>query len=236
MNSDMKKVLEEAFAAPEPKRKKEFLKKTGQPPIGTFSFMKLQISYIRKRVWFVSVLVLVLAIASDDFVGKDGIWVMSAMMPFIALCMITESARSETYGMAELELASRFSLKSIMLARLGIIGIAHLAVFCILIPFARKSTLIPCVQLGIYLLVPYLLTSILGLIAVRRVHGKEAIYICVGISVMVSYLNILIKESIPQLYEGKQLIWWVAVLIYLVIKVCSEYKKMIYRMEELTWN
>lgn len=236
MKAYMKRILEEAFSAPEPKRKKDFLKKTGQPQISTFSFLLSQISYIRKRVWVVSVLIAVLAITSIHHVGQDCIWVTSAMMPFIALCAVTENARSAMYCMAELEMASRFSLKSVILARLGAIGLLHAVLFCTVVPFVGKNALLSFVQVGVYLLVPYLLTSVLGLAAVRKVRGKETIYICMGISVMVSYLNLLVREIIPGLYEKKQFIWWCIFAICLFIKAWSEYKKAIYQSEEMVWN
>ena len=74
-----------------------------------------------------------------DYIGKDSVWVISSMLPLIALCAVTESARSKTYGMAELEQASRFSLKSVMLARMGIMSFLHFIIFITLIPFVGKK-------------------------------------------------------------------------------------------------
>lgn len=242
MKPDVKKVLEEAFAAPEPKRKKEFLEKIEVPQISSFSFILLQIAYIRKRVLLVSVLLLFLAVRSVDFAEQDCIWVISALMPFLALCVVTESARSETYGMTELEMASRFSLKSIVLARLGAIGLLHFMILCLLVPFAVKAFPVSHAQISIYLrtsvylTVPYLLTSIWGLWVVRKLSGKEAIYSCMGIAVMVSCLNFVIRGNFPMVYEEKQFIWWILIVCYLFIKAGKEYKKMIYQTEELSWN
>lgn len=236
MKSDMKSVLEEAFAAPETKHKKEFLQNAAQPQISTFGFMRLQASYIRKRVWLVSVLILVMAVMSAGNVGKDSIAVISAMIPFIALCAVAESARSEVYCMVELEMASRFSLRSVMLARLGTIGLFHFLILCVLIPLVGKSALLPFAQVGVYLSIPYLLTSILGLVAVRKMHGKEAIYLCMGISVVLSFFNLTLKEQIPGVYEGRMFLWWCITGIYLAAKAWSEYKKAIFQTEELVWS
>lgn len=236
MNYDYKTILQEAFTAPPPKRKVEFLKNRKQAPISTASFLKMQIFYIRKRVWMISVLVFVFAALGVEFVEQDCLWVAAALMPFIALCAITESARSVTYGMAELEMTSRFSLKSVLLARLGAIGLIHAVILCLLIPLVGNRGTIPLTQIGVYCLVPYLLTSVFGFMAVRKVHGKEAIYICMGIAVIVSYLNFIIKEILPQVYEQKQFVWWVAAMIYLSAKALKEYKKAFYKTEELAWN
>ena len=194
MRHDIKRILDGSFAAPEPKRKEEFLRDIGRTPISTFAFMKLQISYIRKRVWILSVIVMMLAIVSKKYVGADCIWVISAMMPFVAISMVSENNRSEIYGMAELEQTSRFSLKSVMYARLVIVGISHLILLSFIIPFVGNGILMPHMQIGIYILVPYLLASTLGLSAVRRNRGKENSYYCFGISCMVSCLQIIVRE------------------------------------------
>lgn len=236
MKRDMKIMLREAFEAPAPERKKEFVRKLGKPRISTFSFMLLQISYIRKRVWAASAGVLVFAVICASQIGRQAIWGISAMMPFIALCAVAENARSATYQMAELEIASRFSMKSIILARMGIIGFLHLAILCAITLFAGKSALIPFWQAGIYLLAPYLLATVAELAAVRKIHGKEGLYTCMGISVMVSGLNLTAKFSYPQIYGEKQIIWWVLLLVFLAINLGKEYKRTIEQAEELVWN
>ena len=53
---------------------------------------------------------------------KDVLWIISALIPFIAMSILTENARSGIYLMAELEMAARFSLKSVILARMEILG------------------------------------------------------------------------------------------------------------------
>ena len=236
MRNDIKQVLESSFAAPEPKRKEEFFREIGRTPISTFAFMKLQISYIRKRVWILSILVIMLSIASKKYVGTDCIWVISAMMPFVAVSMVSENNRSEIYGMAELEQSSRFSLKSVMYARLVVVGISHIMLLSFIIPFIGNGVLTPYVQIGIYILVPYLLASTLGLTAVRRNRGKETSYYCFGISCMVSCLQIIVREMIPQIYDGKWFLCWCAVFFYLLMRLCAEYKNMIYQAEDMLWN
>lgn len=243
---------EEAFMAPTPQKKKEFLEylqkenvyevniksqkaqsaHTANTPIGTVSFMLSQTAYIRKRVYLASLLILALAVMVADHMGTDSVWVVAAMMPFIALCMAAESARSETYGMAELEMASRFSIRSIMLARIGTIGLVHMVLLCILIPVISHSAFLSLIQTGIYLLVPYLAASVLELAAVRRHRGKEAISICMAISVMVSLLNTVVKELLTHLFGSKQFAIWLVLAVYLTGRTVLEYRRMIYQTEE----
>lgn len=233
MKPELKKALQEAYEAPEAKHKKEFLRKIEKPQMNTYSFMLQQVSYIRKRVWLLSIAVCVIALAGIGYVGENAIWMSASMMPFIALCAVTENARSVTFGMAELEMASRFSLKSIVLARAGIIGALHFVVFAILVPFIGKSSFIPFTRTGFYLLVPYLLSSVLGLFAVRKFKEIDATYLCMVTSAIVCVLNIALKSVIPEFYGERKFVWWVLVTIYLMYQTWKEYSQSISQTEEL---
>ena len=240
-------VWEEAFSAPTPQRKREFLEylqkekiqketvqmlHTKKSSINLASFLLSQIAYIRKRVYLASLLILILAVIAADYAGADSVWAVAAMMPFIALCMVSESARSETYGMAELEMASRFSIKSIMLARFGTLGFVHMILLCILISVVKQNALISFIHAGIYLLVPYLAASVLEFAAVRRFQGKEAMSACVVISVMIGLLNTILKELLLILFGSKQFVIWLVLAVYLTGRTVLEYRKMIYQTEE----
>lgn len=237
-----KDIWEEVFLAPAPQRKAEFLaylEKENSRRLNAYktsvsmgSFLLSQVPYIRKRVYLISLAVLAASVLAADYAGTDSIWYIAAMMPFVALCMVSESARSEIYGMAELEMASRFSIKSILLARFGTIGLVHMILLCILIPIVRYSTLLSFVRVGIYLLVPYLAASALEFAAVRRFRGKEAISVCMGISVMVSLSNYLLEGLFEFLFGAKHFIIWIILAVYLTGKVIQEYRNIMCRNEE----
>lgn len=236
MNKELKKALKKNFEAPAPQRKNKFLCDIQTPPINNFEFICLQARYIRKRTWGFSMLVFTVALIGAEYLEKDMLWCISAFMPLLALSVITESGRSTTYGMAEFELSTRFSLKSVVLARLGILGAANFILVCLLIPFACMDSKTTILQTGIYILFPYLLTTFLGLWVARMVHGKEAIYLCTGIAVCISAGNIMLYQSISILYKEQCLIWWIVALILLSIGTARECYQTIMQTEELTWN
>ena len=114
---------------------------------------------------------------------------ISAFVPFLALSVVAENSRSLRYGMEELELSSRFSLKAIVMARMGVIGLGNLMLLLILAAFVwRRSSLLTA---GVYLLLPYLLATFLNLMLVRKVSGKESIYSCLGITILASAASVL---------------------------------------------
>lgn len=236
MKPEIKKALQDIYEAPKPQHKKEFISSIQKPELNTYSFMMQQISYIRKRVWIISLAILVFAVMGTRYMQEDSVWIISSIMPFAALCAVTENVRSMTYGMVELEIAARFSHKSIVLARIGIIGIMHFGVFCIMIPFVGRGSLIPFTRTGLYLFVPYLISSTLGLWAVRRFQDIDATYVCMGTSLIVCLFNIILKNTIIGYYDEQKFIWWMIVGAYFFYKTWNEYRKTICQTEELTWN
>ena len=73
--------------------------------------------------------------------------------------------------MEELELATRFSLKSVLLARLCLVGSLHAVLLLCLTLLCRGTGAASFGRTVVYLLVPYLLTAYGGLWLSRRLRG-----------------------------------------------------------------
>lgn len=247
MKRDLKLAVKAAFEAPAPRKKEVFLKKINSSEyikqnrkITCVQFVGMQILYIRKWVWAVSFLIFAIALFGGCVIQKNVLWILSAMMPFLALTVVTEMIRSETYGMAELEMATRFSLKSIVLARMGILGLAHLILLFLIALTGPKSAAADgaatTLQMGVYLLVPYLLTDAGGLWLVRKIRGREAVYACFGLAVLIGMLPVLGYYVLGISYQIAKFGWWVATLLALCFALASEFGKNLKRTEEFTWN
>lgn len=233
MNKDIKKSIKQGFEAPAPKRKQEFLRRIPTPSISYFEFVCSQVSYIRKATWILSALIFAIALIGAGYLKKDMLLCISAFAPLLALSLVTESGRSEFYGMTEFELPARFSLKSVVLARLGILGVFNLILICSLIPFAfmnRDSTVL---QTGVYIICPYLLTTFLGLWTVRKVHGKEAFYVCAGIATSVCAAIVMVYQTVPVLYAEHSFFGWIVALIILFAGTTNQCYQTIKQTEEL---
>lgn len=236
MNKELKKALIKNFEAPAPIQKKEFLRSIPKPSIRMFEFIRTQSAYIRKWGWAISVLIFTVAFIGAEYLERDMLWCISASMPLLALSVLAESGRSETYGMAELELSTQFSLKSVVLARLLILGVANFALFCLLLPFAYRNNGVGIFQTSVYMACPYLLTAFGGLWAVRRIRGKEATYFCVGIAAGVCAGSLILHQSFPIIYTEQGFIWWLFAVIILGIGTTNQCYQMMKQTEELAWN
>ena len=236
MNKELKKALKEEFEAPAPTRKREFLRNMQAPHISYLKFVLLQASYIRKWIWVLSFFIFIIAVIGAGYMDKNMLWCISAFVPLLALSVITESGRSELYDMVEFEMSTRFSLKSVVLARLGILGLANFILIYLLIPFAFRNSQTTLFQTSVYIICPYLLTVFLGLWAVRKIRGKESLYLCAGIAICISIGIIMGSLSLPAFYEEYNFIWWIISLVIFSIGTAKQCYQIIKQTEELTWN
>ena len=185
MNGQLKRNIQKAFKTPEldEQKKAEFLKKVPQPPISMWQFILIQAAYLRKRTWVFSLLLLFPSVIGACHIGYETLWITSAIVPFLGLLAVAENNRSITYGMSEFELSTRFSLKSVVLARMSIFGVLDFIILACLVPLCWIGNNFSFIQTGTYIVVPYLLTVNLSLWVTRHIHSREAIYDCCCISV-----------------------------------------------------
>ena len=223
-----KELLEQAFSVPAPKKKRAFLRTLPKQEVGLGTLILSQAAYIREWSWAVSFLMFALVAFVAQMAEQDVVWILSAVMPFAALLLILEFAKSSAYGMSELEMSSRFSLRTILLARMVMLGAVQMLGLLLTVPMAGMTL----ISNGAYLLVPYLLTALSGLVAVRRIRGKEGLFVCGSISAFVCVLAPMLKYVVPMLYDQENRILWVFAVLLLLVGLVKEYRTTINHWEE----
>lgn len=236
MDQKMKQALKNAFQAPAPTRKAVFLKKYRRRELSRWDFLLTQAGYIRWWIWTVSVLLFggVLWLASGQ--DSETVWVAAAFTPFMALLIVMENGKSRFYGMEELELSCRMPLRTVVLARVIILGLFHLLLLGMLIPVMAAWGAVGLFQAGLYLLTPYLLTAAIGLEISRRVRGTEGLLACSAVAGLVCALEEVTKFSRHELYQTEAIPLWGAVLALTIAATALEFFKMMKETEELQWN
>lgn len=243
MNRKIKEELKEIYRAPAPLEKEKFLAKlvleTEEREAGRFvykDFFMSQICYMQKHNFVISLGLFVFTLMEFHNTNVDILWVLSAFVPFLALSAALESRRSVQYGMEELELASRFSMKSILLARLIILGIGNVFLLGGILPALLMAGREELLYSGFYILVPYLLTAFLSIHMVRKTRGTEGSYLCLVAAGLVSLGFIIMRNLFVQFYEmSNYWKWAVAVVVFLVL-TGREYKQLLKESEEYSWN
>ena len=238
MNNKLKRSIQKAFEPPKPdqKEKTRFLRTLPQPRISMFRFILVQATYMRKMTLVFSVLLLLPAVIGANYISENTLWIVSAFVPILGLLAVTEGNRSMMYGMSEFEMSTRFSLKSVVLARMSILGLINFAAIVILTPLCRIGNDFSLLQTGMYLLVPYLLTVNFSLWIARRVNGKETVYGCMCAAVIVSGINTGLHFVTDLVYQEIYIGWWIILSVFLLIELAHELHCTIKQTEEYTWN
>ena len=137
--------------------------------------------------------------------------------------------------MAELEYAARFSLRSVLLARMFLVGIAETAGLLIVIWVVRPWFSYSLIRVFLYMMVPYLVAALSGSVYERR-HRSDN---CRG-SIIICLLSSVFFTAVPyclsSLYEERYTVVWMAAFILLVLSLGTSVHSWICEMEEPVWN
>lgn len=228
--------LKQAFDVPKPTRKKAFLREIPIPQMSVSHFLLSQIGYIRKKIWCISALIFITAIFGLTCIPDHVLWLISGLTPLLALTIISESGRSECYNMAELEMATRFSLKSITFARLSILGLVNGGILALLLLIGLWNDTVLPLAAALYIITPFLLTSFTGLYIVRKIRGQESLYACIGTSVGISIFLFLSHTLMSFIYQDQWLMIWLLAALFLFFGTGKQCIAMLKNTEDFAWN
>ena len=195
-------------------------------------FLAGQLCYIEKWVWLLSgMLMLFIILACSRNTGNYPF----ALTPFLAVGILAETGRSYRWKMAELEYAARFSLRSIVLARMFLVGLIDTAGLLIVTAVVRSYLTYSLIRVFLYMMVPYLLAAFLGSLYERKKRtdaGLGSIVICLLSSAVFAAAPIFMSS----LYEESLTIIWAAAFILLICCLAVSVREQMREMEEPVWN
>lgn len=237
MRRQVKGLLRLALQTPPPERKRAFLREHPRKADGGWNvFLLSQLGSIRKRVWCLDAAALILALLGGNAIRRDILWTTSAMLPLLAAAVVSEGGRSQRFGMAELEQSSRFSLKSVVLARLWLVGGVNALVFLAVTGLLSQHLASGFLPTGIYILCPYLLTDCLALYVSRRFRGREGDYLCLAVGILVSAGVYFGCGTNPWVYAPVYFPKWVLASLALAAFAAWESGNYLKKMEGFLWN
>ena len=236
LDKKLKQALHDVYRAPAPAKKAAFLKQHRRRELSRWELVAVQAGYIRWWIWGASLALfgLILWVAHPQAQGP-GAWYASALTPFLALLVVLESGRSRVYQMEELELACRMARHCILLARMLVLGLFHLALLAGLTPPLAVWGGFGVIRTGVYLLTPYLSTAALGMELTRRIRGRDCLLPCGCAAVLVSGLGVLLVNQRIVYGLPEHFPLWAAALV-LSAAAASVEIAMNWNEEELQWN
>jgi len=243
LNKDkkLKLAIKSAYEVPESNRKKDFLMNLEIPKISFYKFFISQIKYIRKRVFFIQAIVMLIcliAILSTDKIDLNikYISMLPSAIPFFVLVIATEISRSISHNMTELEMTTRYSLGQIIIVRTSILVSVNFIFLIFLLVSLKLKLEYSILSLSFYIFIPFLLTCFGSLYVMNYVRNKNVNFYCAGISTFVSLANILLYNVTGNMYNNLNSKFWLILFISLIIGVIIQAKKFIRSTEEYNWN
>lgn len=236
MDKKLKKALDRAFAAPPPAGKAAFLRSHRRRELGCAEGLLIQAGYVRWWTWAGSAALFAAMLVLAAGQEAERVWMVSSLTPLLALTALAEWGRSRRYGMEELELCCRMSLRSVLLARMTAVGLLHLVLLGLAAPALALRSGTGVLRAGVYLATPYLLSAGLGMELSRRIRGQEGLLACTAAGVLVCALGTWILNMKSGLYQAEFLLFWRLALCLALGGSGFELVRTLKETEELQWN
>lgn len=241
MNKMQRVKLQQAFEAPLPNRKEEFLKSLPYPRLSKRQLWLQQAKFIKKRTWLGSIglFFLLIFLCQKDRLfleNRQEIGMISALTPVFVLIASMEVIRSGQYNMEELEMSTRFSLGNVLLIRMNLLGSMNLILFFLLMFFLAAEKKVALWQAGIYLLLPYLITGFLTLFAVCHLKTRDTSFVCAAISTAVTFVFGITAYSRPAIYETAYMGAWLLTAGIFLLLLIRQIILLIRNGEQYVWN
>lgn len=236
MKNELKDALNTAFYAPEPKNKQVFLKNLRPREVGMIEMLFQQVRYIRVSVWVLSAAIIALAILGSWMSREETGELIPVIMPLMAAVSILENNRSRKYGMSELEMVTRFSLRSVICARMLILGLALLLMIAITSPILVMAFGGEILITAMHMLIPYLVTMAICLQVERSIWGRKLEYGTLAIAMFITALMVWIRDYDMALVNGYMEMvknWGVLIVLVLAVITVFEQWRTIECVEEL---
>jgi hypothetical protein len=194
MKNELKDALNIAFYAPEPKNKQAFLKNIRPREVSIPEMLLQQVRYIRLSVWAISLGFIAFALIGSWMQLPETDELIPVLMPFLAVVSVLENRRSKKFGMTELEMVTRFSLRSVIFARMIILGVAFLLILVITAPVVATAFGGEIIVTAVHILIPYLLTMIISLQVERSSLGRKLEYGSLSVAALISVSTIWMRN------------------------------------------
>lgn len=209
-----------------------------------WEILRIQLQYIPPFYWAAQIscvfvfTFLFYRMGTQEAVIYDYITWFSVGAALLGLVGISELGSHLSNGMAELEQSCYLNLKQQWIIKLILFGGADILILSLFTGGIAWRTDRGYLALGIYLLVPFLLSNLCYLLALSAMRGGTGRYVRLGLAVVMG-LSAASPGMYPPVYKA-QFVWvWALVLAAAVILLALEIRSLLGKLtkgEALCWN
>lgn len=182
-------------------------------------FVLLQLGFVNKIVWFwqgVWMLFFFYAVGKGDVFHftNETLYILSMAPPLLLLLTVEEVARIYNRSMLEIEYATKYSLKKVVMTRMLVLSIINGGLLFGGIFFAKEWMEMRFIEVLVYSLTPFLLMTFLILKMMTKWQGVQLHY--VAISVYICFLLVIVVGGMEQFDIYRQNIFGIWICLFVV--------------------
>lgn len=189
-------------------------------------FLLCQIGLMKKRTVLVQLLVMAVFCTTvvngycADFYDRQLLAMVSAVTPLFLVFQIEEIAKVYTGSMLELEMAAKFSLKKLVVARMMILGFVDMMLILFVAGFMGMRFKAHLYALLLYALVPFQVCLVIIFAMLVWKHREYFIQKAPAVILFVSLCFGKLSSGRFNIYGDNNLVFWgIAYIVALVITV-----------------
>lgn len=226
--------LKYAYRDETSENKIRFIRSIKKPNVSLFSFISNQFKLINRKAYIYCfgyfAILLGLLLTSNN---TNQYLILSAGIPFFSLIIVAIINASNAYRMQEMEMATLFSLKMVIIARMLIMSILTILLICIMVLCTFRISNISIIRIFCYFFIPYFLNMYVNLKLLRK-YRKEGLKYCFVVSTIICLLVLFLADNpnMISLINGNIFVGMLITLIGLSIKESSNY---ILGLEDYVW-
>ena len=234
--SSIKKLLKTAYTFNESDSEKQFIRSYEQKSMQLWTVVKTEFRFmgLKSAAFGIVLFIILFVITLGD--AKNAMWCVSSILPLFAMLLAIMMGSSERYEMDELESACRFSLSFVRMVRMLIIGACSLSLILLCTFIVHKSAGGQFINTLCCVAFPYLV-NVFGCICVtRKIHRKDGIFACAGVTCISCLLPLIFRVKIMNMIKPMGSLGASTVLILILALTVRESIIYIQEGDKKIWN
>ena len=162
--------------------------------------------------------------------------ILSLVMPILAFLQIMELEKSFKYNMYEIEMSCKMDLKELISIKLIVNTIINLVIMTILASLTAIHFENEIYLLIIYFLVPFMITNIIDICAIKLSKNKSNEIINITVTSLMNTILLILNIKFPCIYETSNILVWISLLCITIFYFIKSVYKFYEEEEGYIWN
>lgn len=192
-------------------------------------FVISQVRFIKRSVCIAQLLLLAMCFFGLE-IFQESMWQVawvSAVLPVFIMGGMLEMSKSFSGNMLEMELATKYTLNQVLVARVLLLGGINFIELSLVFLYSGLKVENFSFTLLVYMSVPFLMTTFLCLMIVNRIHGKEGGIMMMAIGMMMSLGTGTLAYYYPLVYKEYMRGYWYIMFWVIVAAITIEFMRIL---------